>query len=118
MSIVKLSTGEEAYFKDRFTHGDELVYSAGLRKGVLERRTVTSDGSVVVELSPDNVGAAFEDTLLVVIEKVKRGEEEVRPTLEWLRGLLEPDYEELAKSLLELRRKTWEAAAAGKKNRG
>jgi hypothetical protein len=115
---VTLSTGEEVCLREKFTHGDEVVFSAGKRKGVTERRVVQPDGTIATERTPDNLDAAIEDTLLVLIESVKGADGDRKPTLDWLRGLLVRDFEELVMAFAEIRKASAEAVEAGKKNRG
>lgn len=114
--MVELSTGEKVTFRERFTHADELVYSKGLRKGVVIRRYV-EDGKEVIEHTPDNQDAALHDTLLVLIDTVKNGEDERKPTEEWLKGLSEPDYADLAEQLVVIRTESRAKSLEGKKNR-
>lgn len=115
--IVDLSTGEKATFRDSFTHADELVFSAGKRKGVFERRAIQPDGSVAIERTPDNIDAAIHDTLLVLIDSVEKDGESRKPTDEWLKSLKEPDYEALVVAFAAVRTESRQAIEAGKKNR-
>jgi hypothetical protein len=117
MKLLTLSTGDEVSMRDKFTHADELVYSAGRRKGVFERRFTDDKGKIVIERTPDNLDAAFEDTLMALIEKVNGAEGERSATREWLGSLSEPDYESLAAALVDIRQTCREAVEAGKKNR-
>ncbi len=114
--IVKLSTGEEVRFKEKFTHGAEMVYTQTLNKGLFERETVEDDGKIVRERPAGNVAEALEATILVMIETVKEGENERPATAAWIKGLPEPDYDELAAVMVDIRKETKQAAAKGKKN--
>lgn len=116
--IVTLSTGEAVHFRPHFTHKAEMIYTAAREKGVIDKEYVENGEVKVVRERPvQNYADAIEETLLYMVESVKKGESVSSLSREWLENLTEPDYADLAEALVAVRRETQEAAAAGKKNR-
>jgi hypothetical protein len=109
--IVTLSTGEQVHFFDKFTHKAEKAYFNALNEGAVEKEYL-EEGKTVREVPVVNMAKAMEATLVAIIEKIKNAEAETSPTVPWLDGLDEVDYDLLLKAMIELR----SAGRKGKKN--
>src|SRR4051812_1131433 len=103
--LLTLSDGTEVHLKEKFTHKAEMAYSAARDKGTVDRETV-EDGKIkaIRETPVVNYADAIEASLLVMIERVKKGDAESTPTTGWFNELEEGDYDALARAMLEIRK--------------
>jgi hypothetical protein len=109
--LIKLSDGTEVHMQEKFSHKAEKAFSDARDQGAVDREVLEEDPEtglqqlkVTRETPVANHGRAIEAALLVMVERVKKGESEQTPSQDWLDSLDENDYLAVSEAMLEVRR--------------
>lgn len=106
--------------KEKFTHKAEMAFVAARDRGAVDKEYMESDPATDKpvfkshrETPVVNGPVAIDAALLVMIERVKKGDAEVTASQDWLDNLDETDHLSLAQSMMDIRR---EGRERGKKS--